>query len=551
MRKNSEYVNQYLKKAKSKTRSGAINHNLAIEEDYQFNMERLGGENLLRKKYPELYKVMQYTQQESVAALSNPSIQPMMARTLATNNEYVFGMDDSMKIRNINYDPNTSLDTSSSIHIREDNPTLLIIGDLSDQTNGKAVDGFAVYGNNSHELIGDISVKATSLVSSVDRTYRAASTFSFIQYDNNGNPYFGSVTDVSDAVKVLKATVVKKINIINPTPVKHATANQTVIYYNRTGPASDYAYTNVKFNTTDVNNPQVDIHVPFSGSIEFNNNFIPMPESINKDTFRLEIENLANGVAKFNKNNWDSITWKVEGNTLHFTFPDCWHTVLPTNKINNINNIDFYCEMHIPVKFMGIPYPTPIKVVIQSNGQASADPSYKKINPIKLFWGCFAKGTRIKMADNSLKAIEEINSGDEVMTVDRGAVAVKDLVVGMEEMIICIETSSGSKIEVTEDHPMMTTEGMVLARNLNAGSILVMEYGEDSLDSLYIREYNDKVFSVALETESVIIAEDFYSGDFDSQQTAMSSKLTSVQPKKLEPFQEEIAELFKAMNRDK
>lgn len=45
----------------TRTPLSRIEHNFAIDSYFDFALNRLGGEKLIRQKYPELYKIMLYT----------------------------------------------------------------------------------------------------------------------------------------------------------------------------------------------------------------------------------------------------------------------------------------------------------------------------------------------------------------------------------------------------------------------------------------------------------------------------------------------------------
>jgi hypothetical protein len=90
---------------------------------------------------------------------------------------------------------------------------------------------------------------------------------------------------------------------------------------------------------------------------------------------------------------------------------------------------------------------------------------------------------------------------------------------------------------------------MVLAAELTAGSKLEMEYGTDSIEALYLRQYGDRVFNLSFETAGVICANGFYTGDLAGQNEARRhNKPNEPKPKKLEAFQEEIADLITSLN---
>ena len=83
--------------------------------------------------------------------------------------------------------------------------------------------------------------------------------------------------------------------------------------------------------------------------------------------------------------------------------------------------------------------------------------------------------------------------------------------------MILIRTSNGCKLTITDDHPIMTESGWKAAGNLNAADIIKTEIGLSAIEEFHYVDYNDKVFSVRLETEAALISEGIYTGDFGCQ----------------------------------
>jgi len=116
------------------------------ERNLEQTLERLGGEDIIRRKYPELYKAILNTRERvKVAPLRAPN----------ESGEYIFGTEDSCKIRTLNYSPDTTLSTASGMEMETAKSSLAIISDITDNSTGKSVDGFAVSINNSDTLFAE------------------------------------------------------------------------------------------------------------------------------------------------------------------------------------------------------------------------------------------------------------------------------------------------------------------------------------------------------------------------------------------------------------
>lgn len=507
------------------------------EKNLGQTLERLGGEDIIRRKYPELYKAILNTRERVKTA-------PLRASN--ESGEYIFGTEDSCKIRTLNYSPDTTLSTVSGMEMETAKPSLAIIGDITDNDTGKSIDGFAVSINDSDTLFAESKTQSSELVKGASKRFIARSSFIVIEKDENGNNVAKTLESVIDSQKTMESqTIVKELIVNDPVPIRHSGAAYTTVYYNRSGSNSDYEYMNVKSG-----NDCIDVYMPFSGRVELNGLYAPDPEDPvimdGEKGLVLQIENVRNGAANFDMNYKNDIKWTVTGSVLSWEFPDNWHDILSKKKLTCANNMNFYCRMFINTT-LGVPVP----IVIQSNGEEHTDPSYKKIPYINILWGCFAKDVLIKMANGRSLPIEQINAGDMVMTKDGGVRTVTEIVTGNEEKLVHIKTANVNRIRVSRDHPILTTEGMIKAEDLTAGSILITEDGKESIESLYLVNYNDTVYNLRLDGEGILIANNFYAGDFSEQNRAAKVLRTVPAPQKPEGIQEELADFINGINQNK
>lgn len=109
-----------------------------------------------------------------------------------------------------------------------------------------------------------------------------------------------------------------------------------------------------------------------------------------------------------------------------------------------------------------------------SNGIIAHNSMYpKKI----ISGGCLEKGTLIKMADNSNKAIEDILIGDMVSTLE-GSKSVlhtwnPDTLTDGNPECITIEFEDNYSVTCSVDHPFLTTRGWVGANKLKMDDDIV------------------------------------------------------------------------------
>lgn len=507
-----------------------------LEENLAKTLDNLGGEEVIRKKYPELYKAVLNTREKLKTA-------PL--RVTYESGDNIFGLEDSCKIRTLNYTPDTTLSTVSGMEMETPKLSLAIIGDVTDNESGKSIDGFAVSASDSDTLSASSVTAASDIPTGTKKRFIAKSSFIVIEKDNNGNNVVKTLDSVMDSQKTADSqTIVKELIVNAPMPIKHIGADYTAVYYNRTGSGSDYQYPSVKFSDTEIY-----VYLPFSGSVELNGIYSPDPQNPiitdGENGIVLQIENFSGGCANFDMKYKDNIEWNVTGSVLSWKFPDNWHDVIKKNEVNSYNMVNFYCKMYINTT-LGIPVP----IVIQSDGEEHTDPSYKKIPKIKILWGCFAKDVLIRMENGKSLPIEQIKTGDKVMTKDGDVRTVTEIVTGTEDKLVHIKTASVSRIRVSLDHPMLTTEGMIKADELTAGTILITENGAETIESLYLVNYADKVYNLKLDREGILIANSFYAGDFAAQNKKTKKQVMSASRNR-EGIQEEFSELISGINQNK
>lgn len=96
---------------------------------------------------------------------------------------------------------------------------------------------------------------------------------------------------------------------------------------------------------------------------------------------------------------------------------------------------------------------------------------------------CFVAGTRITMADGSLRRIESIAPGEKVMSFDETTASfqprrVVRLFKSTPHEMVRV-TVDGAVIVCTESHPFLTTKGWVVAADLTTRSMVLKQPNED------------------------------------------------------------------------
>ena len=151
--------------------------------------------------------------------------------------------------------------------------------------------------------------------------------------------------------------------------------------------------------------------------------------------------------------------------------------------------------------------------------------------------GCFLGNASITMADNSVKRIEDIGKGDEILAVD--------LATGHHKAAPVLELLDYEPIErsfillngfpTTGEHPFLTERGWHCAFNLQIGDQLITKSGYTEVTSLQtthlaIKHYNlilDGADSFIVDNYVVMSHSDLFDAVWESEKNILKSKLSS------------------------
>lgn len=489
---------------------------------FQHMLDTRGGEGYLKEKYPLVYEVMCNTREYHAKLKSE-------GRSVAADMSAP-GYKNSAKIRYVNFNMNSKLSTASSIHRTAINRTLTIASQVVDLANNQLIDGYAITNNSTASMEGYLEQPAKSLIAAKDRKFHVFSAFSTLTYSDTGKTVEETEYHTSDVIKVRGvSTIVKSISVTHPEATKNPLRQNTVIVYDRQGIVNnDYDY---YFPLASAGN-NIKVQLQFEGSATFDTDVTPIPPT--QDNIRLELEHPNFGTIIFN--NYAGIKFTVNGNVLSWVFPTDWNAQLLKKSFVSGTNFDLYCEMKVKVAFGGeAPLDILVPITISSKNIDHADPSFKRIRKINIFWGCVGKDTLIEMVDGSKKRIAEIQPGEYVKDVYTGeAVKVTDVMSGSEEEMMKVEAHTGDSILLTKEHPVLTERGMVMSKNLEVAEVFVLKDEKSFLKESYAVPYNDKVYSLVLEKPTCIFGNNFIIGDFEAQQKAMSEE-TKIENTEMKP----------------
>ena len=158
-------------------------------------------------------------------------------------------------------------------------------------------------------------------------------------------------------------------------------------------------------------------------------------------------------------------------------------------------------------------------IVISSKDYSfgSAPSNYKKIPNILFYWGCLEENTEITMADGSHRKIRDIQIGERILGTGKEACEVRNVIRGVEDMLICITLKNGREILLTPDHPFKTKKGNVAAIDLEFGDEILTEEGYETIEGA--RPVNGKfnVCSIDISPSDFIWGNGIAVGDYEEQ----------------------------------
>ena len=151
----------------------------------------------------------------------------------------------------------------------------------------------------------------------------------------------------------------------------------------------------------------------------------------------------------------------------------------------------------------------PVFAYVTNASDAVPDLNTAKILPIQFRWGCLAAGSAVlvrRAHEDVMVPIEDVRIGDLVMANARGdLVEVIANTIGTEPVpMIRIETEGGQSLLVTQGHPMVTSDGVMLARSLEIGDILFDQSGAHvAITDLSQEQFDGNVWSLDVASVSV------------------------------------------------
>lgn len=514
-------------------------------------MESLGGEEFLKTKYPKIYKAIQKSVNK------NGSREDIALKVTA--NAYMPYMEDNTKQSMDGRSRPISVKGAVGATTTPDIAAIYLTGTL--ESYDQEIEGerelydscYVKFQRNKN--LGEDEVQAEmSCLDAEVTTFRTESVRTIC--DTTYICEDGSVFPKHDegpfllvngmAENVVRFEVANPRSYFNP---PHKVIK--VMYKARINPSADYPQDKAHpepYSKVVIENEKVATYLPIDGTILFDEDYtLDSKEASQTSIPKLQYKNKDISIY----NNAKVKITKDESNEhlVHFTFDMDWNhpidaTVYRVDQPAQLR-CSFYCRVVDEEK-----QPVEIPFIINSSdrpGEYWVEKDTKVLIPdISFSWGCFGKDTWIRMADRSERMVSQIKPGDQVAYLNSSGAAVTtvtNVITGSEENMIYIEAENGKKILVTDNHPMQTKRGVVMAAEINIADELIFEDGKAvPIRFLYGEVYGDKVYN--LETEDgycAVIANGFVTGQWEPEDRMQPSKEDR-------PLSREVKELIAEMD---
>ena len=161
----------------------------------------------------------------------------------------------------------------------------------------------------------------------------------------------------------------------------------------------------------------------------------------------------------------------------------------------NMNPVIYTMYVEVTVKGKAVGY------TISSAKNVVPGRNATKLSTMEIAYGCLAAGTEISMADGTLRKIEDVLVGEQVLTRDSASLTVTNTVVGREDQMYRITTEEGMMVMLSDEHPLPTGDGIKLAKELEIGEVIQHQQGTSTISDIELIDFpSEFVFNLYVNT---------------------------------------------------
>lgn len=538
-----------------------------IPEHENFFFKRFGGKEYLKENYPLVYQAYEKTktkmaEKSDISQNSNIDepdmidnaygVLPITIRPLTNDEKLQLGRQDT---------PEEDYLTSMGwMHNQNPLPYVSLVGEMIDLTEGTLLDTFALFekDKSTHHMENVLKYPSSSLIRKDDQQLQSNIEYYYIKDDGS---VISEIIHSETYVFEGNDSIVSSITVSDPINKSGQENDPLIVLYGRTEQGEEKA--DYKYEDCKAVNDKVPIKLPLSGKITCSDTHYPIGLATGSHSTKIQLTFSDSGTIEYKHDESDLKKYFTvdpdDPHSLNFNLPEDWNDTLDTSHLSVKTELTLYAPIYIRI---GVGSPEgpkrDIGVAINSEKCNSYDDYFKStgskvlIPKISVRWGCFAKDTRIRMADGSERQICDIKEGDLLYVPDQAPVRVSGIVIGEdEEKLVNIETESGKKIRVSKTHPIVTSNGIKQAENiLTSDSILNEEGAPEAVRFVYLCEYNDRVYNLKTEGHAVIlIGNGLQTGSYEMQCEVEGSRKEEA-PKPLTPEVQALVEEMERLMKD-
>ncbi|MFY9619870.1 MAG: Hint domain-containing protein [Pyrinomonadaceae bacterium] len=132
----------------------------------------------------------------------------------------------------------------------------------------------------------------------------------------------------------------------------------------------------------------------------------------------------------------------------------------------------------------------------------SPAPGEYQMYPNYYTWHCVAAGSQILLANGKSMKIEDVMGGEKVKIGSDGEVftVVDTFGTNKEAEVLVLTTEGGHELLITHMHPVLTSKGLVAARDLVARDKVLTDKGPSRVKSITTRKYSGMVYGFSVGT---------------------------------------------------
>jgi hypothetical protein len=463
---------------------------LGDERTHRFFLKQLALGGQSPERSPQLYKTIEAQRRNHQAGGFQQQPQAAAATDDDDDDEGLTELSSLNYITSLGFDGNTNYSTSAVSSVEGGTLSTTMTLGLYDAATNQLIGPAASGGGNHGAYVYDVGAAGTSGASQV------YSLYTYYWVDNNGGlhgPY---------SMKLGASDQLPTMNNVAPTGPTASLTNPIILCINRMPTTSNHCTYAACQSSGGTCVPVNEILFPVTGSvtypnpIDFQNNAPVNPQV----TMLVVNVTKGGGCRVWGPNTADffaapTTTFSNNNTVLSYNFPQADFGPPTTACITNGNLLNYTFVVQLQSQDL------PVVASVTSTPPTTPGSNAVQIPQMQAITGCLAAGTRIELADGTLKPIERFTTeGEKVRTGNSTILTVLGNTEGREPVpMVYLEDDREHTLLLTRDHPVVTVaDGVRLAHQLAAGDRVVTAQGHARLLKVEERRYDGTVHNLLL-----------------------------------------------------